>query len=188
MEDQEQAKPQAAEWETLSRTDLAEYEMFSVRRERVRVAPGETKDFEIVDAPDGVVVVALTAAGEMVLVEQYRVPLGRVTLELPAGIVEHGEDPVEGGRRELREETGYEGGDAEHLGTMALNPSWQTTRVHVVAVRGARRTASKELDEAEDTRVRLLTREQVDAHVADGRVDAAVTLAALAILDRAKRS
>jgi ADP-ribose pyrophosphatase len=188
MDERKQGGEQVAEWETLSSKELGEFGMFSVRRDRVRLAPSDDeKDFDIVDAPDGVVVIALTTADEMVLVEQFRVPLCRVTLELPAGVLEDGEDPAEGARRELREETGYEGGDAEHVGTMSLNPSWQTTRVHVVVVRGAARTADKELDDAEDTRVRLLDRAQVDAHVADGRLDAAVALSALAILDRAER-
>jgi ADP-ribose pyrophosphatase len=126
-------------------------------------------------------VVALTPGDELVLVEQFRHPLGRVTLETPAGVVDEGEAPVAAGLRELREETGYEADDARYLGCVAVNPSWQTTRLHVVVARCARASAEKEEDETEDTRVRLVPLSQARALVADGTIDSATAVAALAL-------
>jgi 8-oxo-dGTP pyrophosphatase MutT (NUDIX family) len=171
-----------APWELLRSEHLADYEMFAVRRDRARSPRnGTEQDFHVAEAPDGVTLVATTAAGELVLVEQFRHPLRRVTLETPSGVMDPGESPVQAGLRELREETGYVAGHAEHVGTLTLNPSWQTTRVHVVVVRDARPRAEPEPDEAEDLRVRLLLAGEVERRVAAGEIDACVSVAALAL-------
>lgn len=66
---------------------------------------------------DAVAVLALTDSGEAVLVRQYRHPLRRTTLEVPAGALDPGEDPEAGALRELEEETGYRAGQIRSLGT-----------------------------------------------------------------------
>ena len=81
---------------------------------RVRVA-GTWEYAERPNAPAGVVIVAVTPEGNLLLTEQFRVPMGRNTIELPAGLSDDddyaGEHYVETAKRELREETGYEAGD-----------------------------------------------------------------------------
>jgi len=170
-------------WRHLSAEVVGEYSLFSVRRERVESPrDGAELSFDIVQSMDGVAMLARTEGGELVLVEQYRAPHQRNLLELPAGVLDEGEDVLEAARRELREETGFTAGEPRRLGTIAVNPSWQTTLVHVVLCEGAARAGDKALDPGEDTRVRLVPLDDLRRQAAEGVLDDAVTLAALALL------
>jgi ADP-ribose pyrophosphatase len=85
--------------------------------------------------------------------------------------------------RELREETGFEGRAPDLLGVLNLNPSWQTTRVHVFLVQEAEPVGPKDEDEAEDIRVRLIAREKVAPVIRDGEIDSAVAISAFALFE-----
>jgi ADP-ribose pyrophosphatase len=94
--------------------------------EALRMPDGAVIDWYYTDTPPSVVVVPVTADGKVVLVRQYRHNLKRDTLELPAGIVERGEDLDEAALREMREETGCalaEGGQLVSLGAFYARPS-----------------------------------------------------------------
>ncbi|HKP74354.1 MAG TPA: NUDIX hydrolase [Longimicrobiaceae bacterium] len=171
-------------WERVSSEQVAEYEMFRVREDRSRSPKdGEVHTFQIAESPGGVAVIALTDDGRLVMVEQFRHGTRRASLELPSGVVDDGESPEDAASRELREETGYEGGEPRVLGCVELNPSWQHTPVHAVLVRGAKRAGDKDEDEGEDIRVRLVPVAEVRRQAAAGEIDAAATLCALALWD-----
>jgi 8-oxo-dGTP pyrophosphatase MutT (NUDIX family) len=155
-----------------------------VREDRSRSPrDGEARTFQVAVSPGGVAVLALTDDGRLVMVEQFRHGTRTLSLELPSGVVDDGEEPEEAARRELREETGYEGGEPRVLGCFEVNPSWQKTAVHAVLVTGARRSAETDEDESEDIRVRLLPVVEVRRRVLAGEIDAAPTLCALALWD-----
>lgn len=169
-------------WQVQDQEHKGDFEIFSVRAMHARSpTDGETHTFHVADAPDAVTVVALTPGGELVMVEQWRHPLQRVTVELPAGIMEPGETPEQAAVRELREETGYGGGEPECIGCLVLNPSWQTTRLYTVVIRDARREGEKELDEAEDTRVCCIPVDEARRRVLAGEIDSAPIVGALAL-------
>ena len=178
MTDEQRPRP----WEVLGQEHEADFEIFRARAMHVRSPEdGAEHTFHIADAADGVTVIALTPGGELVMVEQWRHPVQRVTLELPSGIIDPGETPEQAGIRELREETGYAGGEPECIGCLVLNPSWQTTRLYTVVIRDARREGEKELDEAEETRVCCIAPDEARRRVLAGEIDAAPVVGALAL-------
>jgi 8-oxo-dGTP pyrophosphatase MutT (NUDIX family) len=171
-------------WERTSSREIAEYEMFRVREDRSRSPKdGEAHTFHVAESPGGVAVVALTDDGRLVMVEQFRHGTRRLSLELPSGVVDDGEEPADAARRELREETGFEGEEPRVLGSFELNPSWQRTTVHAVLIPGARHAGEKDEDEGEDIRVRLVPVDEVRRRVLAGEIDAAAAISALALWD-----
>ena len=171
-------------WEVVREEHEGDHEIYTARAMHVRSPEdGSEHTFHVADAPHGVSVVAVTPTGELVMVEQWRHPVQRVTLELPSGTIDPGETPEEAAVRELREETGYGGAPPERIGCVALNPSWQTTRVYAVLIRDARREDEKDLDEAEETRVCCVPPDEVRRRVLAGDIDSSPTVSALAAYD-----
>lgn len=156
--------------------------IFRVHRDRVRSPrTGEVHDFVAVQPDDAAVALALTPGGELVMVEQFRHGVRRVTLELPGGAL-GGEGPLEAAARELREETGYEAAALVQLGTVDLNPGWETTQIHLVLARDAVPRGEPEQDEGEDIRVRPIPLEQVFRMAERGEIRNAVALTGLFLL------
>jgi ADP-ribose pyrophosphatase len=111
----------------------------TLRVDRVHMPDGPA-DREVVVPPDAVGVVALLG-DDVVLVRQYRQPIGRTSLELPAGVQDvAGEDPLETGRRELAEECGLASDDWSVLTAVHTSPGWTTERVTLLLARDCRPT------------------------------------------------
>jgi ADP-ribose pyrophosphatase len=85
--------------------------------------------------PDGVVILALTGGGEIVLVRQFRPARSRFSLEMPAGSIDPGEAPLEAAKRELLEETGYDGGDWSELGIGGMSLDRDSATMHLFLAR-----------------------------------------------------
>ncbi|MEW5762317.1 MAG: NUDIX hydrolase [Bacillota bacterium] len=105
--------------------------ILNVRVDTVILPDGREGTREVVEYAGAVTILPLTEAGEVVLVRQYRYPVGRTLLEIPAGKVEAGEDPLACARRELREETGYEAERWEKLLTFYSTPGFTSEKMHL---------------------------------------------------------
>lgn len=101
--------------------------------------------FYSIDPPDWINVIALTPKNEIVLVEQYRFGIEEVTLEIPGGMVDPGEDAFETAKRELLEETGFYSEEWESLGKVSSNPAIQTNYTHTYLAKNAYRKQDQEL-------------------------------------------
>ena len=140
----------AENWERLRSERLFETPYFALRSDRLRLPDGAIKDpYYVVERPDAAIVFPLTREGEVVLVRQYRPPLERMELGLPAGLVEEGEKPEAAARRELLEETGYSGGEWELLGSLASSPSLKDNWAYLFLARGVEEMAPPDPDEHE---------------------------------------
>jgi 8-oxo-dGTP pyrophosphatase MutT (NUDIX family) len=108
----------------------------------VEFAPGQPAQlYHAVGQQDYLAIVALTPDGRFPLVRQYRPALEAFTLELPAGLAEPGEDPAEGCRRELLEETGYPTRSIHPLGTAAACSGRLSNRIHSYFLRTGERVS-----------------------------------------------
>lgn len=105
--------------------------IFNVDRLQVQLPDGRNAIRDVVRHPGAVAVVALTEEGRICLVRQYRTALGRVTVEIPAGKLDPGEDPLECAKRELHEETGFIAHNMRYLTTMASSCGFSDELVHI---------------------------------------------------------
>ncbi len=119
------------EEKTLDSKVVYEGKVVTVLRDDVEVADGHKSFREVVLHSGGVVIVALKNEDTILLVKQYRYPLKRVNLELPAGKLEIGEDPDEACKRELEEETGYRAKSWKSLGFINTTPGICTEKLYL---------------------------------------------------------
>ena len=134
----------------------------------------------ILESADWVNVLALTAGGKIVVVRQYRFGTGTVTVEIPAGLVDAGEDSRGAAMRELREETGYTSGSWEYLGYVEPNPAFLDNRCHHWLARDAGKTHAPRPDDGEAIEVCEMTIGEVREEIEAGRMRHALALTALA--------
>lgn len=103
----------------------------NVRRDKARLVDGRITNREVVEHPGGVAVFAIDEDNKVILVRQYRYPMGEVVLELPAGKLEKGEDPRDSGLRELAEETGLEPQTFLSMGCSFSSPGIFSEKIHL---------------------------------------------------------
>lgn len=110
--------------------------IINMRVDGVELPGGHTSIREVVEHPGGVCIAALTDRKELLFVRQYRYPYGEVLLELPAGKLDVGEDPLEAGKRELKEETGAAARDYTDLGKLYPSPGYCGEVIHMYMATG----------------------------------------------------
>ena len=151
-------------------------------RDTVRLPDGGEATREYVKHPGAVVVVPLLQGPDgqtrIVLERQYRYPVGQVMVELPAGKLDTAEDPLECGRRELLEETGYQARERARAGQMHLAIAYSTEVIHIYFARGLTQ-GDRQLDAGEFLDVFTATPETLLDWCRDGRVTDAKTLSCM---------
>jgi ADP-ribose diphosphatase len=163
---------------TLSSEVIYDGKLLHVRRDKVRLPDGGVAEREYIRHPGAVAIIALLDNGELVMERQFRYPLGREMIELPAGKIDPGEPPLETARRELLEETGYTASEWRHLATMHLAIGYSNEHIEIFL---ARRLMQKQarLDDEEFLEVFTLPLAQALQWVREGKITDAKTLSGL---------
>lgn len=116
---------------TLESQRIYEGRQVKLRLDTVVLPSGRKTTREVVEHPDCVAVVAIDSEDNVLLVRQFRKPAERVLLEIPAGGIEPGEQPIQCALRELEEETGYIAGKLERLGGFYSSPGYSNEYLHL---------------------------------------------------------
>ena len=133
-----------------------------LRKDQVQLNNGYViEDYFVIEKANWINIIAITEDGLFIIERQYRHGAGSFNYELPAGIVENGEEPIDAAKRELLEETGYSGGEWIEFGRSYPNPSSMTNMNYTFLANGVRKTSEQNLDITENIEVILLTIDEV---------------------------
>lgn len=168
--------------ETLSSETVYETSDFAVIKDTLETETGETYTIEYVSEPPAVVVYPYTTDGEVVVIDEWRQPVGRTSRSLPVGSLEDGEDIEAGARRELREETGYEAADVEHVRSVEPANGLSNAVHHHVVAYGCTETAEQALDDDEHIEATTVPEEALHEALATGDLRDGRTVLAVAAL------
>ncbi len=172
-------------WRIVRSEEGPDYGIFRVRvHTAVSPRTGHEGQYVVLDNPDFVNVIALTADGRIVLVRQYRHGIDRMALEIPSGLVDKDEEPLAAARRELAEETGYTGERWSVLGRVRPNAAFMNNWCYHVLVEDARQTQEPQLDQGEDIAIELHPLAAMPDLIATGAIDQALVVSALYHFER----
>jgi ADP-ribose pyrophosphatase len=117
-------KEMIKKWELIRSERLSSNRVFSTRKDTsLSPVTGKKHDFYVIEAPDWINIVAVTDNDDVLLIRQYRHGIGAVTIEIPGGVIDSGETPLEAAKRELLEETGFVSDNWSLIGEVIPNPA-----------------------------------------------------------------
>jgi 8-oxo-dGDP phosphatase len=138
-------------WPVVGRELVVAGKVVNVRRDTVRMPDGQEVRREVIEHPGAVGVVAMDEAGRVLMIRQYRHPVGRRLWEIPAGLRDvDGEPPLATARRELLEEAGYLAADWQVLADFFTSPGITSERLRVYLARGLVRVPDAEREYVPD--------------------------------------
>ncbi len=165
-------------WRRISSRSLVDDRWCRLRADRCELSDGRIIDpYYVLEEHDWAHIVAVDPQGRICLVEQYRHGAGVFCWELPGGVIDPGENPLEAAQRELREETGCVAEDWKLVLTCFANPARQTNRVLTYICKNARIVGALEPDEHEELRTEFVAVDEVHRRIADGRYSQSLHIA-----------
>ena len=155
----------------LNTTEYYRNHFLNVREDEVSLPDGNTSKRVVVAHPGGVSIIALNNNHRLLLVEQYRYPLGRKTLETPAGKIELNEQPIVTASRELEEETGYSAGQLTLISKIATTPGFTDEYIETYLAHDVTKLNTKVAGDADEfINVLALTKEDAIAAIEEGAI------------------
>lgn len=162
-------------WQTIKSDYIIRRPWLTARRDHIKHPDGRIVDeYYVLEYPSWINVIAIDENGDFIMVEQYRHGLDDVFIELCAGVVEDGEEPLDAAKRELLEETDYTGGKWSLLNKISPNPTACTNYAYCYLAEGVEKTNTQHLDESEDIAVRIFTETEVLQLLHDDKIKQAL--------------
>ncbi len=165
-------------WKTDDIQPAGDFKIFSLSR--VQRSLGEkTGEFVVINSPNWVNIIPITHGGNLVMVEQYRHGTDSITLELPGGLMDKGENPEDAVRRECLEETGYGGDELVYIGEQLPNPAFMNNTCYTYAWLGCRKISEQNLDRTEDILVKEVPLWDIMRLLSEGKINHSIIMSAL---------
>lgn len=163
---------------TLDSKEVYKGKIFTLKKDVVELPGGNTTERDVVVHHGGVGVIAVTEDGKIPMVRQYRKGIERVSLEIPAGKLEKGEDPLECGMRELKEETGFSAKEFSLITKIAPTPAYCSEIIYIYEARNLTKEEQK-LDKDEFLNVEYYTLDELYKKVVSSEIIDAKTVVAV---------
>lgn len=162
---------QKLEWTLLSSEYIHKGPWATLRTDRCQMPDGRVvEDYYVLEYPNWVNAVAVTEAGKVLMVTQYRHAANIVSLEIPGGVIDGDEKPEDAMRRELLEETGYRFDNLELICTVYANPSTANNKTFGYLATGGVKVQEQALDEHEELLVEEYTIDEVKQLLAANKI------------------
>jgi len=167
-------------WQKIASKYLVKEKWATLRVDTCKLQNGAIKDdYYVLEYPNWANAIALTKENKVILVRQYRFAADIISLELPGGVIDDGEEPANGIKRELLEETGYSFESCELIATLYPNPATSTNQTFTYLLKGGIKTHEQHLDEHEILNVEEYTIDEVKQLLKDNKIDQALHVAGL---------
>lgn len=167
-------------WQKLASKYLVREQWATLRVDEVKLPDGEIKDdYYVLEYPNWVNAIALTAAGKIIMVRQYRHAADIISLEVPGGVIDGDETPEFAVKRELLEETGYSFKTCKFIAELYPNPATSDNKTFTYFLTGGIKTQEQHLDEHEILNVEEYTVEEVKQLIKENKIAQALHVAAL---------
>lgn len=141
-------------WTLLDSKYIIQRPWATLRVDKLQLPNGNIKDeYYVLEYPTWVNMVAFTEDNQLLFVRQYRHGASKILIELPAGVVDEGEEPEEAARRELLEETGYAFESIEYICQLYANPATSGNLTYTYVLKGGKKVQEQQLDSSEDIEV-----------------------------------
>jgi len=171
-------------WKIVSEEHIGNFRIFDIKQlKAVSPRTGNQHPYYLLDSTDWVNIIPITKENEVIMVNQFRFGTSRMELEIPGGMVENDEDPMEAAIRELREETGYIGNKPIYLGHVDPNPAFLTNKCHMFLVEECKYEGKQELDPGEDIEVQKINIKKIKDLIKDGTIGHSLVICAFNFLD-----
>ncbi|WP_182922264.1 NUDIX hydrolase [Pedobacter planticolens] len=167
-------------WQKIASKYLVRERWATLRVDTCKLQNGSIKDdYYVLEYPNWVNAIALTKENKIILVRQYRFAADIISLEIPGGVIDDGEEPETAIVRELQEETGYSFESCELIATLYPNPATSTNKTFTYLLKGGVKTHEQHLDEHEILNVEEYTIEEVKQLLKENKIDQALHVAGL---------
>jgi 8-oxo-dGTP pyrophosphatase MutT (NUDIX family) len=167
-------------WKLLESKHVYRDRWLQVRADKCELPDGRIMEpYYVIEVPDWTNMVIITKDDRIVLVKQYRHAYGSYTLELPGGILEKDELPMDSAKREMQEETGFVSNEVEFLMKISPNPALNNNTAYFFLARNAEKLTNTNFDPFEDIVIETYSKEELKQLLLEGKLQHGVQQGAI---------